>query len=541
MEEQCHQGDDARGGRIADPVHGYVDFTEIERHIIDNRVAQRLRHIQQNGLAELVFPEAKTSRLSHSLGSMHVASEFLTSALRNASEGVREETCEAASITVDGVAEPGDAVEAANGLGRDATRVLRAHSNCSSKFASHVQLTEQALRLAAFFHDLGHLPLSHDFEHGLEEYWRLLPQEERDASPLKSLLEQRVGQPKIHERLGHELSKLLFRELFGELKKSPVSEAARISFALAQRILETQEPPDRQPVSLFLAWLHSLVDGELDVDRCDYILRDARTHGFEFATYDLARLLDNLVVNKGVDGSLVTAIRPHGVSAVESFYLSRFRSYQYGVRHHKVAQIGVATRSAVSSILAGSEAVSVPQFKMDLATLGREEVLGKEQRTEFLDRFAMYDDIWWMDLMRNEPPARQDEWLELLCWRKRGPKSLWKRVGDFPRELADWNDKLPPADNLDGQARWAEAENGLRADGVLVVRHYFKPWREGDDGESIFAVMDGVNSTPVTRMSPMIRALRDAWRNDVQVQAFGVSTSLVTKDETIERLEAAFQ
>ena len=74
-----------REGRIADPVHGYVDFTGIERAILDHPVSQRLRHILQNGLAYLVFPEAVTSRFSHSLGAMHLASGFLAAALRNAS------------------------------------------------------------------------------------------------------------------------------------------------------------------------------------------------------------------------------------------------------------------------------------------------------------------------------------------------------------------------------------------------------------------------------------------------------------------------
>lgn len=34
-----------------------------------------------------------------------------------------------------------------------------------------ITLAEQSLRLAAFFHDLGHLPFSHDFEYGLTTYW----------------------------------------------------------------------------------------------------------------------------------------------------------------------------------------------------------------------------------------------------------------------------------------------------------------------------------------------------------------------------------
>src|SRR5918996_5097785 len=77
-DEDAHMPIDlSGGGRIADPVHGYVDFTGIERVILDHPVSQRLRHVMQNGLACLVFPEAVTSRLSHSLGAMHLASRFL--------------------------------------------------------------------------------------------------------------------------------------------------------------------------------------------------------------------------------------------------------------------------------------------------------------------------------------------------------------------------------------------------------------------------------------------------------------------------------
>lgn len=92
---------DKRGGRIADPVHVYVDFTWIERLILDNPVAQRLRYIRQNGLGHLVFPEANSSRFAHSLGSMHLASRFLAALLANSDDGVRERLSDAIAQVVD--------------------------------------------------------------------------------------------------------------------------------------------------------------------------------------------------------------------------------------------------------------------------------------------------------------------------------------------------------------------------------------------------------------------------------------------------------
>ena len=108
-------------------------------------------------------------------------------------------------------------------------------------------------------------------------------------------------------------------------------------FNLAFTILTSVPTPDPTTEQAAIQWLHSLMSGDLDVDRCDYLLRDGRNYGFEFATYNLPRLLDNLVVASR-DQSFVLAVRPQGISSLESFLLARFRSYQYRARQHKVAQ-----------------------------------------------------------------------------------------------------------------------------------------------------------------------------------------------------------
>ena len=73
---------------IRDPVHGYLEIAAHERKVIDHPITQRLRRVTQTGLADLVFPEARTSRLVHSFGAIHLASRFVLACLENADEAV---------------------------------------------------------------------------------------------------------------------------------------------------------------------------------------------------------------------------------------------------------------------------------------------------------------------------------------------------------------------------------------------------------------------------------------------------------------------
>ena len=73
---------------MRDPVHGYLSVAAHERLVVDAPITQRLRRVGQTGLAEMVFPEAKTSRFVHSLGAMHLASRFVVTALENSTKDV---------------------------------------------------------------------------------------------------------------------------------------------------------------------------------------------------------------------------------------------------------------------------------------------------------------------------------------------------------------------------------------------------------------------------------------------------------------------
>jgi len=219
---------------------------------------------------------------------------------------------------------------------------------------AYLLLAEQGLRLAALFHDLGHLPFSHDFEFALDQLGSELgPQTAR-------LLWQQPGRDALHERIGHDLADLLLKQAFATTSQH---EGARVSFEVARQILGTAESQTiekllgrggvQEPAEGAWPWLHTLIAGELDVDRCDYVLRDARNYGFESARFDLQRLIDNLTVvrDPNFDNALVPAVLMQGQAAVEAFLIARARVYQWGTRHHKVGQVAAALRYAIGTLL----------------------------------------------------------------------------------------------------------------------------------------------------------------------------------------------
>jgi HD superfamily phosphohydrolase len=538
-----------RAVRVVDPVHGYINLTPIERALLDSRPAQRLRYVGQSGLAHLVFPDLRTSRFVHSLGAMHLASRFLAGSLQSAAEQDRKAAEEAVKEAVSNVL--GTIPNARDVAAKLDPACLSCGQGASDSSRPYLLLAEQGLRLAALFHDLGHLPFSHDFEYAIDQ----LAGEEKDGT--LALIEQGISQEALHERIGHHLTYLLIKEEFAH----DPSETARVTFELARRILETNEAQTAQtiaetgglktPAEGALAWLHTLIAGELDVDRCDYVLRDARSYAFESAYYDLERLIYNLTVVKHpeIRNALVPAVRPQGQPAIESFLIARSRIYQWGPRHHKVAQVAAALRYSIGEMLRPAvTAGAAPGHPLRPFLADLEKILGfgddDGDAGELLGRFAGYDDQWWMGQMRER--ADNDPWFNLVCWRTPGPTSLWKRTVDFPEgvALAEWNRRLPVRTQIERLKAWDEAVRSLREHGVLIVRHRFEPWKpseatkKDDQPQSALSFYDPKRGLmAVTQLSYPVAALREAWMRDLQVHAFASGPNpAISAHEVLEHL-----
>ncbi|WP_318495831.1 HD domain-containing protein [Photobacterium leiognathi] len=117
-------------GKILDPIHGTIMITNLERQVIGHRLFQRLRNIKQNTFLYKVFPSAMHSRFEHSLGVMHVAYLMFDNLRLNSYRYVEKYNDKIVFKNLDKISD------------------------------EHIQ----ELRLAALLHDVGHGPISHQFD-----------------------------------------------------------------------------------------------------------------------------------------------------------------------------------------------------------------------------------------------------------------------------------------------------------------------------------------------------------------------------------------
>jgi len=524
---------------VRDPVHGYLSVAAHERLVVDTPITQRLRRIGQTGLAEMVFPEAKTSRFVHSLGAMHLASRFVTAALENAVKEDVQNFFDDVRKEIDwATLRPEDLDELLRHSGAlDALSAIRFSSFVDPSSTQGkdnrrlLALIEGALRLAALFHDLGHLPFSHDLEYALQDFASSKEAAASKSLPPSTLAIANTKAP--HEEIGHALAEIVFR-LLPESKP-----AVRHVYSLARKILDTPEPDyglfKHQPASA-LQWLHSLVDGEIDVDRADYLLRDGQALGLDFAQYDLDRLVSNLVLVKTPELGYTTAINEPGLAALESYCLTRSRSHQVFVRHHKVSQVGTALRYASSKLMDSPAAGPLLEFLSRLKGLATDQ-----DREAALSEYAILDDGWWFQALRGLQKSTTEPLLSacLAVTLDRAPrlKSVWKRKGDLtPAQFAALRNHIKDLTSPQtGPVRLQAVRRRLLERGILFTLFRFRPYTEDRaTKESVMLIRSRTGQLrPASEMSPLIRNLRDLWAEDIHLYAFAETDDAISIDEVL--------
>lgn len=251
---------------------------------------------------------------------------------------------------------------------------------------------------AAFLHDIGHGPLSHLFEAAMP-----------GASHHESWTERILLDPSsdVHATL---------------VRHDPY---------LPQRVADLIRGRHELP------YLAKAVSGTFDVDRCDYLLRDAHATGVRYGEYDLPWLLRSLRFStrqhsddQGAGGAPTLALDgAKGLSAIESFILARFFMFQQ-VYFHKSTRaaewmIGAILRRVVDRLRSGDR---LPQVPPGIAAAAAGE-------TPTLGQFLELDDHVLLNAIHAWEGA-SDAILADLSRRLRA-RALFKAVELYPEPAGD--------------------------------------------------------------------------------------------------------
>ena len=235
--------------------------------------------------------------------------------------------------------------------------------------------------LAGLLHDLGQYPLAHEIGEVTKQF--------------------------KHENLTLEFLDNPTKDKFGHTLKEIIENEWGVKLFYLKTIIKNEQ--NKQSVfgrqqSLKTKMLSSLIDGPIDTDKLDYLIRDSQNCYLKYGELiDVERLLRNLtiIINKDENGNNILTVGTYekGQIASESLTFSRYLLYQSLYWHHTSRAIRVMLREAILPALANKD------FKT-----GFNKLLGIEKKPgtitvndmlKFIEKMTDEDGKKIIEMMRN--------------------------------------------------------------------------------------------------------------------------------------------
>ncbi len=262
---------------IRDPIHGALTISKQETLVLDSPAFQRLRMIKQLGFSEFSFPGATHSRYLHCLGASYLAGLAFDSIFKN--------------------------------------------FEFSSEKKKHCY--RQVLRLGALLHDIGHGPLSHSTEEVMPHLADLRIEVYRERKNCKANHEDYT----MKFITDSHLTKILL-DSFPDFKPYHIA-------CLIDRQLEDRDGFFLDKDLNFRPLFSQIISSEVDVDRMDYLIRDAHFCGISYGKVELDWLLGNFEYHIAENNYVHLALNRRAIYTFDDFLLSRHHMYLMVYFHHK--------------------------------------------------------------------------------------------------------------------------------------------------------------------------------------------------------------
>ena len=258
------------------------------------------------------------------------------------------------------------------------------------------------VRIAALLHDVGHAPFSHASETDL------MP---RDGE----------GRRYKHENYSAAIVSGLMKDV---IERHSLNQNHEIEAHDVADFLEGKSSVGRR-----LFW-RNLVDGQLDADRADYLLRDSHHIGVRYGNYDLERLLSTLTaVEDPETGSPILAVEEGGLHAAEGLIIARYMMFTQVYFHRTRRAYDHHVTSIMKSLLAKTGGLFPPPSNKkslreflrwdDWRVLGRLAAGRKNESGEIV-----------LNRLHDRCVFETPEWLEI--------DDLQQRIREVRESLGDW-------------------------------------------------------------------------------------------------------